>query len=276
MDKISAVASLQSLVRKNSSAIPLYEGALIIASAFDPDVEISEQLTLLDNLSHAARQDINSEQNPLQMVNALNSYLFDHLGLIGNESNYYDPRNSFVNQVLKNRTGIPITLSLIYIEIGRKLGIPFEGVGMPGHFLVRHANEVSFYIDPFHRGAILSKDECANLMQKTNPSVRWSDNFLLPISNIEILARILRNLCAIWLQQRQTANAILSLTLLITLQPDELGHYRDRGMLFYQSNSPGKALDDLSLYLTKTVAAPDKWYVQRVINSIQLGENLPN
>ena len=271
MDNSTVMNLLKDLVNEGPSVIPLDKGSLLIAAAFDKTLNIEEQIKLLDSLAKGVERDIDTQQDPLSLINGLNNYLFDHVGLHGNESDYYDPKNSLIHHVLSTRKGIPITLSLIYIEIGRRLGIPLRGVGMPGHFLVNHEKESSFFIDTFHQGTILSKSECAELMNRTNPAIRWSESFLNPISNIEFLARILRNLSAIYVKLREHTNAISSLTMLTILQPYEPGHYRDRGMLLYQANQKEQSLDDLLFYLSETVAAPDKWYVERLIESIRSG-----
>ena len=124
------------------------------------------------------------DDDPLYCMNTLSEYLFDHLGFKGNDEDYYDPRNSYLNQVLARRMGIPITLAVVYMEIGRRLKIPLVGIGMPGHFLVRHVEVDDLFVDPFHGGIMLSEDECRErLRERVTGEIPWDPSLLRPVSN---------------------------------------------------------------------------------------------
>ena len=252
--------------------MPLDRGAFLIAAAFDPDLDVEREISVLDALAQGAARRFSDDLEPLAAVNELNEYLFDHVCFGGNDADYYDPCNSLLHEVLRRRLGIPITLSVVYIETGRRLGVPLRGVGMPGHFLVRHDAEPSLYIDPFHRGALLSEEECAEWLRRTSGPVRWEPAFLAPVTDRAILARMLRNLSAVWVKRDDAMNAILALGLLMAVQPEEAGHWRDRGMLRYKRGDCALALEDLERYLDAAFSAPDAWYVRRVIEKIRSGE----
>ena len=272
MDAVSVTTLLADLTGDAHDDVPLDRGALLIAAAFDPAVDVEAELALLDALAHGASNRISGDLDALHSINELNEYLFDHVGFTGNESDYYDPLNSFLPQVLRRRLGIPISLSLIYKEVGRRLGIPLLAIGMPGHFIVRHRDEPSLFIDPFYRGVLLSEAECAERVRKISPSVRWDRAFLSPISNRAFLARMLRNLSAIWVNRGETDEAVVALSLLIAVQPEELGHLRDRGMLRYNRGEHAPALEDLARYLESAIGAPDAWYVRRIVEKIRAEE----
>ena len=272
MDAVSVTTLLADLTGDAHDDVPLDRGALLIAAAFDPAVDVEAELALLDALAHGASNRISNDLDALQSINELNEYLFDHVGFTGNESDYYDPLNSFLPQVLRRRLGIPISLSLIYKEVGRRLGIPLLAIGMPGHFIVRHRDEPSLFIDPFYRGVLLSEAECTERVRKISPSVRWDRAFLSPISNRAFLARMLRNLSAIWVNRGETNEAVVALSLLIAVQPEELGHLRDRGMLHYNRGEHALALEDLARYMESAMGAPDAWYVRRIVEKIRAEE----
>ena len=130
----------------------------------------------------------------------LSEYLFDEVGFSANQEDYYDPRNSYLNEVLERRVGIPITLSLLYIEVGKRLEMDLEGVGMPGHFLVRvKSGQEDILVDPFHRGIIVSEQECAKRLQQiVGETVAWDKRYVAGVSDRELITRILRNLRAIY------------------------------------------------------------------------------
>ncbi len=224
MDAESATNALEELSRRAQDDLPLDRGALLIAAAFDPEVDVDRETGLLDSLAQGASRRVSAELDPLTAINELNAYLFDHVGFAGNEADYYDPKNSMLHEVLRRRLGIPITLSVVYIEVGRRLGLPLRGVGMPGHFLVRHDEEPSAHIDPYYRGTLLSEAECVERLRRISGAVRWDRSFLDPVTDRSVLARMLRNLSAIWVGRNDTPRAILSLGLLMAVQPEESGH----------------------------------------------------
>jgi regulator of sirC expression with transglutaminase-like and TPR domain len=200
--------------------IDLAKMALLFAMSEYPELDINEEIKALDSLAAGASRRITIKMDPLGKANALSEYLFDEVGFLGNHEDYYDPRNSFLNEVLKRRLGIPITLSLVYMEIGKRLGIVLDGVGMPGHFLLRlKSDHADLYIDPFHRGLLLSEDECTQLLEAiAGQAVPWDRRYLAPVSAIDLISRVIRNVHAIHASRNDTARALNALKWLFAIQ----------------------------------------------------------
>ena len=210
----------QFAVAAGCDEIDLAQMALLIAAAEYPDLDVKEELRALDSLAAGACRSIGQERDPLARANALSEYLFDEVGFRGNREDYYDPRNSFLNEVLSRRLGIPITLSLVYLEVGNRLGVPLVGVGMPGHFMVRiSSGHEDLVIDPFHRGILLSEKECAQRLQEVaGAAVPWDRSYLAPVSNRELIERILLNLRGIYLRRHDQPRALRATEWLLALQ----------------------------------------------------------
>jgi len=249
--------------------IDLGRAALLIAAIENPSLEIDRQLGLLDSLAAAASRRLGADSSPHYCINTLSDYLFEEVGFKGNDEDYYDPRNSFLDEVLSRRLGIPITLSLICIEVGKRLCIPLVGVGMPGHFLIMHREDQSLIIDPFRRGILLSEEECADsLRQVVGPNTPWKHEYLSPVSKRELIARMLRNLKGIYLNQKDYLRALRVLDRLVLIEPRTLQERRDRGVVHYQLRNYADALEDLEWYLDYNTATPDGG-VQRIVAELR-------
>ena len=200
-----ALDRFREYVAVSEGNIDLAKAGFSIAALEYHQLDLDRELAVLDSLAAGARRRLDGSggnlDNPLFCLNALSEYLFDEVGFRGNRDDYYDPRNSFLNDVLSRRLGIPITLALVCIEVGKRLGIPIVGIGMPGHFLVRHRDQPDQFMDPFYRGILLTEDECAARLERlVQGDFVWDSNLLDPVDNREILSRILRNLMAIYRQ----------------------------------------------------------------------------
>ncbi|MGE3541937.1 MAG: SirB1 family protein [Candidatus Tectimicrobiota bacterium] len=264
-----------ALAETPQGAFRLAEGALLIAQEEYPRLDVVAYLRRLDMMAGEVSARLGLEIEPQHIVQTINAYLFDELGFRGNTEHYYDARNSFLNEVLERRTGIPITLSVAYVEIARVVGLPIVGVGMPGHFLVQYnAQPGAFWIDPFHRGQIMTQADCqALLAQMYGTTVAWSDTYLEPVSDHAILQRMLYNLKAIYLHYNDHQRALSVVERLLLLRPEMVSEVRDRGLLRLQLQQREAALDDLQLYLQLAPGAPDTVAVTRQITSLrqQLG-----
>ena len=273
MERADILEQFDQLGGMPEDDIDLAWAALLIAASEYPELDVIAQMEVLDSLAAGAAKGMGDDGDPLSSVNNLSAYLFDEVGFHGNDSEYYDPRNSYLNEVLARRMGIPITLSVVCIEVGKRLGIPLEGVGMPGHFLLRHRDEPGIYIDPFHRGILLSEDECAQLLRDaTRTAVPWDKSYLTTVSNRELIARILRNLKGIYLNQHDHQRALGIAGLAVSLQPNIIGERRDRGLIHYQLGNHQAALEDLRIYLAASPPGVDTSDVRRLVDWI--GENL--
>ena len=239
--------------------VDLAEAALLIAEEEYPGLDRSRYLGALDELARAAARRTGGETEPHAIVNALSDYLFEEVGFHANESEYYDPRNSFLNEVLDRRLGIPITLSLVYSEVARRLRLPVVGVGMPGHFVVKFvAPHEEIIIDPFHRGLILTREDCARLVEGASGGVvQFRQEHLAAVSRKGILTRILNNLKGIYLRQKDLERALGVVERLLLVNPDSLSELRDRGLIRYRLRDIPAAIADLETYLERAPGAGD-------------------
>jgi regulator of sirC expression with transglutaminase-like and TPR domain len=179
-------ARFRRLVQGPDDAVRLDEGALLIAAHACPGLDVDAELRRLDGLAAAV---------PLPTFDSVRSHLFDTLGFRGNADDYGDPRNSYLNEVLDRRLGLPITLAVVVIEVGRRLGVPFSGIGLPGHFLVRHDAVPRVLIDPFEGGRELTVEDCADRIERIyGNAVEFDPSMLAPVGPRAILARMLANL----------------------------------------------------------------------------------
>jgi regulator of sirC expression with transglutaminase-like and TPR domain len=182
------------------------QGAWMLARSRYPDINLEAYQAVLDEYAAHLRERIEFGSGPKEILSAINHYLFVELGFSGNEENYYDPENSYLNRVIDRRTGNPINLCLLYILLGKRLRLPIAGIGMPGHFVCRYQSTAAeIYVDPFNRGKLLSKADCVQYLVHGNYSVR--DDYLAPVSPRRMLLRICGNLHQIYLHVGQTEEA---------------------------------------------------------------------
>ena len=269
MDRADILDRLKAAGKRPAAEIDLGETALLFAAAEYPDLDLAREVGLFDSLARAASRAVDGD-SPLGAANALSRFLFDDLGFAGNQRDYYDPRNSYVNEVLKRRLGIPITLSLVYMEVGRRVGVSMQGVGLPGHFLMRHAEEPGLFIDAFNGGLLLSRDECVQRFRDlTHPDEPWSDEYLAPIAKRDMLTRMLRNLKVAHLRRKDNERALLTATMLICLRPDLAEERRDRGVVQSRLGRYAEAIEDLRGYLDQAPASADAEAVRELVDHLE-------
>ena len=232
--------------------------ALLIARLGYPRLDPAPYLERLEAMGGAAADRLAeaSEVGSRGAIDALNRFLFEDQGFSGNTGDYDDPRNSFLNQVLDRRTGIPITLAVVYIEVARRAGIRVDGVNFPGHFLLRFplAQEAddrsAVFVDPFHGGSILSEADCRLLLRRhAGEGVEFDPRFLAPATKQQILVRMLGNLKRLYVRMRSFPQGRAITDLLLAIEPSALQELRDRGLLSYYVNDYAAALRDLEAYL---------------------------
>jgi regulator of sirC expression with transglutaminase-like and TPR domain len=197
-------------INQSDRDINLARAALYIAQTAYPDLDVDGQLRILDEMAAEVARRIPQSRYPLMVIRTINNYLYEELGFTGNHSNYYDPRNSFLNDVLARRTGIPITLALVYLEIAKRIDFPMMGIGMPGHFMIRPDFEDSeIFIDTFHNGEILFAEDCRQkLMNIYQQEIPYLTPALVPtVTNCQFIARMLNNLQVIYLDRGDLAGA---------------------------------------------------------------------
>ncbi len=234
----------------------LIEGALLIAQGEYPGLDRAACRRQLDELGREARAAcVGATEERLAELSRLFS---GRWGFRGNREDYYDPRNSFLNDVLERRTGIPITLSLVYIAAGQQAGLELVGVGMPGHFLVGCAGRNDLYVDAFSNGALLTRADCAARLREMHPETAFRPEFLDPVGPRLILTRMLHNLLEIYLHTERFPKALRTLGLILCLQPGEPEWLRRRAVVHYQLKNYTRAMADLESYLERVPDCPDR------------------
>lgn len=250
--------------------IDLAKAALYIAQEEYPDLEPDEYLNALDTIAAETVKRLPSQRYPLRVIQSINQYLYQDLGFTGNTDDYYDPRNSYFNEVIDRRTGIPITVSLVYLEVARRIDFPMVGVGMPGHFLIRpEFEDVGIFVDAFDSGKILFPEDCQErLTQVYGQPVMLQPEFLESITPRQFLARMLTNLKLIYLRQEELELAIAAVERILLVFPAALGELRDRGLIYYQMGRWAAAGDDFETYLAKVPDASDAPVIHRLLNQL--------
>jgi regulator of sirC expression with transglutaminase-like and TPR domain len=259
-------------VQKADGRISLAMAALYIAQEDYWDMDPRHYIETLDRMADEVLKRLPKNRYPLKVIQVINQYLFEELKFSGNRQNYYDPDNSCLNCVLDRRLGIPISLSLVYLEIAARLGFPMVGVGMPGHFLIRPAiDEMEVFVDPFHSGEILFLADCqARFYQQYGPEAAWQDSFLAPVPPKAFLVRMLLNLKTVYLTLEVFERAIATLDKLLILMPQQPQQMRDRGLLHYELQQYEQAEQDLKGYLRSHPQAPDYLNIQKILDRIGL------
>ncbi len=260
-----------ALVERAPGDFRLAEGALLMAQEEYPAMDISAYVSRLDAMAETIKVQLGLELDPVRIVKGINAYLFEEQGFRGNQEDYDDPRNSFLNEVLERRLGIPITLSVIYIEIGRLVGLPIAGVGMPSHFIVQYtAQPEPFWIDPFAGGNVLTREECILLLQHIfKDRLPWNDAYLAPIGDHDILRRMLNNLKKIYAERGEYRRTLSVIERLLLFNPEQPLEIRDRGWVHYQLGHLQAALHDLQRYLELFPEAPEAETITRHIAALR-------
>src|ERR1041385_7550456 len=198
-DRQEADTWLLAFCLKHGEEFDLEEGVWLLALTQYPDINVEAYRALLDHYAEELRERIDFTESAREILITINHYLFDELGFTGNEENYYDPENSYLNRVLDRRTGNPINLSLLYLLLARRLKLPMAGIGLPGHFICRYqSTSAEVYVDAFHHGKFLSKADCVQYLVHGNHGLQ--DEFLAPVSTRRLLMRICSNLHQIYSQ----------------------------------------------------------------------------
>ncbi len=255
------------LLARDEAEIDLARACLLIAADAYPGLDVDGYLGEIERLAARLRGRLAPGGGTEERVLALNEFLFDDLGFSGNAGNYYDPRNSFLNEVLDRRTGIPITLSVLYLELGRRIGLELEGVSFPGHFLVRlRVRGAILVLDPFSGGEALSETNLRERLQRVIPEGAAGgvpvdalplDPFLEPANKRQILARLLRNLKGIYREADKPQRLLEVLNRMLVVSPEAHGELRERGLLYHKLECYRAALKDLQEYTALEPEAPD-------------------
>jgi regulator of sirC expression with transglutaminase-like and TPR domain len=246
-------------VERPEANIDLGRAALTIALADYPDLDIAGYLRRIDALAVAVSQRAGADTDVYRAIAALNYVLFKEQGFRGNRDDYYDPKNSFLNEVIERKRGLPITLSILYMEVGQRIGLAIDGVGFPGHFLVKtRAAGDEIVIDPFNAGDVKSFEELQALLDQIyGGRVRFHRDLLAALPKKQILKRMLGNLKAIYGRRDELVKMAAVLDRLIILDPAAAEDVRDRGAVYLRLECYGQAKDDFETYLRLAPDAKD-------------------
>jgi regulator of sirC expression with transglutaminase-like and TPR domain len=250
---------LEDILARTDREVNLAEAALLVAAEEYSPLDVRGYLARLDEMGCALRQRLDEEPRPERAIMALNRYMFQEMGFRGNAEQYYDPRNSYLNEVVDRRTGIPITLSIVYMEVARRAGLEVEGVALPGHFVVRVQTAARpLLVDPFHGGTLLTEKDCQERLDRIfGGRVKLEPKMLRPCRRKDMLERLLRNLKAIYLRDQDQDRALRVVDLIVRIQPGSAEDLRDRGVLYASLDCYGLAARDLESYLALAPGAKD-------------------
>lgn len=264
---MAALGPFEELMREDDSRLDLALACLLIAQDAYPSLDVKHYLAELERMAARLRARMPDAIAAEDKVIALNQFLYEDLGYWGNTEDYYDPRNSYLNDVMDRKTGIPITLSILYMLIGRRVGLPLEGVSFPGHFLVRvRMRRGMLVLDPFAGGTPLSEDELRERLKRVVPRGATGgvstdelplDQFLEPATNRQILGRLLRNLKGIYRDKDQPERMLEVLDRMLLVSPEAHAELRDRGLVYHRLECWRPALQDLKDYVEREPDAPD-------------------
>jgi len=256
-----AAELFKEMVSRPESQVDLVSAALLIALDEYPALDIQRYLREIDAMASRFRSEnrFSLEARPMDAIEKLNQFLFHTQGFRGNTDDYYDPRNSYLNEVLERRVGIPITLSLVFMEVGKRTGLKIEGVGMPGHFIVKCLHkELEVFVDPFNQGEILREDDCRKRMElQYGTGFEFSRSFLASVNKHQILTRMLANLKGIYIQRQEFRKALATIEKVILVNPESHSEIRDRGTVHFKLNNLSSALADWARYLQMQPGAAD-------------------
>lgn len=277
MESRDAITSLRELVAecdKLACELPLDKACLLISAVYDSSVDVDKYLVQLDAFASRAAATAGGAGS-YAMIAAVLRTLFAVGKFRGNERAYNEPANSLLSSVIDRRVGIPITLSVLLMEVSRRIGLPLEGVGLPGHFVVRFPDPTSrLYIDPFRDGAIMDLTQCVALVQRIyHGRVVWRDEFLAPLDHRSIIKRVLLNLKNTFSQAQDYSGGLAAIQLRMLLDPADITELRDRGILFARLRRYDRAIEDLEAYLRRSPDAGDSQHIRKTVQFLREERN---
>ncbi|NEO85027.1 MAG: tetratricopeptide repeat protein [Spirulina sp. SIO3F2] len=269
-DRTLALARFTQLVSQPETAIDLTTAALNIAQIAAPGLDITPYQTRLQELGRTLQANRPNPPYPLKVIQMINRFLYEEWGFQGNQDQYYDPRNSFLNEVLDRRLGIPISLAVLYLDLARRVELPMVGIGMPGHFLVRpDFEDAEIFVDVFNQGEILFPQDCmALLAQIYKHPVPFHSEYFAPVSTKSILARLLSNLKQIYLNQGKLEQMLWTVDGILALFPDHAPERKVRGLVHFELGHWIAAQTDLQLYLETIPQLEEARFIEHLLSQI--------
>jgi regulator of sirC expression with transglutaminase-like and TPR domain len=270
-DVIQAFATLVRSEIEDES-VDILRAALTLSRIHEPFLDMERYVHRVDELAARVAVKIDDPDDPVQIIAAMNDVLFREEMFRGNTVDYYSPRNSFLHDVLERRLGIPITLALVYMEVARRVGFQLFGVGLPGHFLLKHydVDGHSILIDAFERGSIVTEEDCRQKLDSIySGQVALQPEFLLPVTRRQMLTRILNNLRSIYLSQRDFRRAVQVVDLILVIYPRSPEDMKQRAVLRYNLNDFRGALSDFEEYVKMSPDASDAEEIKQTALSLR-------
>ncbi|MBZ5508252.1 MAG: transglutaminase-like domain-containing protein [Acidobacteriia bacterium] len=252
--------------------IDLLRAALTFARIEDSKLDIEHYVRRVDALAKRVAAKIQDPDDPVQMIAALNEVLFQEEVFRGNSVDYYSPRNSFLQHVLDRQLGIPISLALVYMEVARRIGFSLYGVGMPGHFLLKHydVDGHAILIDAFERGSIVTEEDCRQKLNSIySGQVALQPEFLLAVTRRQMLTRMLNNLRSVYLSQRDFRRAVQVVDLILVIYPRSPEDVKQRAVLRYNLDDYRGALSDFEEYVKMSPDASDAEEIKQTTLSLR-------
>ena len=261
--------SLIDLLSNRRRNVNLDVAALEVAMIEYPEITPDPFVEILDSYAVELSEKLTPHADAEEFIEIAGGYMFDELGFCGNQEDYYNPRNSCLNEVVTARVGNPISLAVVYIEIARRLARPVHGIALPGHFFVKYDDgDFRAYVDVFHGGRIVNERECFDLASSIVSAPVNDPTYLAPVENHQIVVRILNNLRAIYLRNRDYVKAFEVLSLLLEATPNSGDCFLQRGVVNIELRKFDQAKSDLQRYLTLEPTALDRGAVEQQIRVI--------
>jgi regulator of sirC expression with transglutaminase-like and TPR domain len=251
---MSVASTWQDILAAPRAQLNLAEAALVVARDEYPQLDIAAYLARIDGLAATLRARLRADIVPSETLALYTRYMFEELGFAGNSDDYYDPRNSYLNEVIERKLGIPITLSVLFIEVGKRLGLPLSGVSFPGHFLVKCSlRNGAVVLDTYAKGATLGIKDLQKRLRVLSGGVDVAPEAVMRLLTaaqpVDILARMLRNLKAIHNERGDKTHALTAASRVLDLCPQSAQDYRDRARLHEELDCFRAALTDFEAYL---------------------------
>ena len=260
------------MMQRPDAEIELARGALLIAAENDPTLDVEAELARLEAWAQQLSERIDPAWNNLQRLARLRTFMYEELGFKGDVRGYYSPANSLLHSVMSRRLGIPLTLSIVFMEIGWRIGVPFEGVGFPGHFLVRLTGEPGdLLLDPYDHGASVHEEDCQRMIElTTGGTVPFEPSMVRSLGKKDMIARLLFNLKVACLKANDDFGALSAVERLLLLHPNDAPELRDRGLLQYRLDRYRDARASLEGYLRARPDALDRELIERHVAALDM------
>ena len=267
-------APLAEVVTGGHLSCSLEAAALVLARQEYPSLDPAPWLARLDAMAALARPMLSEQADPAEIIGVVNDVLFRDLQFRGNTRHYLDPRNSFLNDVLERRTGIPISLCVLYAAVARRVGLELHGTGFPGHFLLVHTRPGwPVVIDAFGRGQVLAQQDCERLLERQGRS--WDERVLAPVSPLAVLRRMLENLQNIYLERQDWPRLLRTSAQIAVVHPDEADLHFIQGVALAALGSGVEAIAALERFLTRKPGAPNRDHVLDLLSELRRAADAP-